>query len=461
MSFSRLQYSQTTHDNQELEINEHTLSDYLNDLEKLITYEPNLKFNRSTTYEYYRGYIIFLINKDIDKALEICINLIDYNKSFFPAIKIIWKIIKLHFKDETLLLKFSLLAIHLTFNSEVTTDDWLQVYLLYAKALMLNRKLNDALDILRNLLDLFAIINLDNLAYLNQIYKANKKTSTNNLLDLDYILSFYSRSHVYNKCEDIFIQYHSDVFSNKYDDNDLNNSFDLNKVSEKLTKESKDKNYDINDENKDDIENKDNDVSVDKIISGVGNSISNRNKNKSESQVNNLNVSGISNYLYNENDESTDNINISKNCLLITTTEKNKEENDIENMKSSIKNDSIDNDDYKGNDNNESNINIEDNNESIDNIKTDKSIEDYQQSSINNNINETNIINKSIKDKRPKMSIIECKDLKINSVEKLNMYVDQKLKTIDISSTENLCKNMQLILICYYITIQSLLLFLI
>jgi len=62
----------------------------------------------------------------------------------------------------------------------------------------------DAIDVLRNILDIFAYIALDEIKFLNEINKTNKISLTNVFVDFNHALNFYSKFHVYEKCEKIF-----------------------------------------------------------------------------------------------------------------------------------------------------------------------------------------------------------------------------------------------------------------
>jgi hypothetical protein len=119
----------------------------------------------------------------------------------------LWKIIKLK-KDYKLLLSFSYFMIGISHDEEVTFDDWIKSYILYAKALFLNERKDDAIELLRSLLDIFSNIPLDEIKFLSEIHKSNKITTTNNLFNFDRAIRFYSKYHVYKKCEGIFLYHH-------------------------------------------------------------------------------------------------------------------------------------------------------------------------------------------------------------------------------------------------------------
>jgi hypothetical protein len=116
----------------------------------------------------------------------------------------IWRILKINKRYKSLI-DFSFYLVKISHNSEVLFEDWLKSYILYSKALYLDDKLNDALELLRGLLDIFANIPLDEIKYLSEINKKNKiSLKNNNFFDFDYVLSFYSKYHIYSKCEAIF-----------------------------------------------------------------------------------------------------------------------------------------------------------------------------------------------------------------------------------------------------------------
>jgi hypothetical protein len=128
----------------------------------------------------------------------------------------IWRILKINKRYKSLI-DFSFYLVKISHNSEVLFEDWLKSYILYSKALYLDNKLNDALELLRGLLDIFANIPLDEIKYLSEINKNNKiSLKNNNFFDFDYVLSFYSKYHIYSKCEAIFTK------RIKYLDNKIN-----------------------------------------------------------------------------------------------------------------------------------------------------------------------------------------------------------------------------------------------
>jgi hypothetical protein len=107
-------------------------------------------------------------------------------------------------KKKKILLRFSLYLLKISHSSEVSYEDWIKCYVLFSKALYLDGKLDDALELLRGILDIFANIPLDDIKYLSEINKNNKISLKNNFFNFDFALSFYSKYHVYSKCEAIF-----------------------------------------------------------------------------------------------------------------------------------------------------------------------------------------------------------------------------------------------------------------
>ena len=140
----------------------------------------------------------------------------------------IWRLLKINKKNKSLL-QFSFYLIKIAHSAEVTYEDWLKSYILFSKALFLDGKLDDALELLRGLLDIFANIPLDEIKYLSEINKNNKISLKNNFFNFDYALSFYSKYHVYTKCEAIFRS------TLKSRDNKISRDFNLKGVSSKNT----------------------------------------------------------------------------------------------------------------------------------------------------------------------------------------------------------------------------------
>jgi hypothetical protein len=140
----------------------------------------------------------------------------------------IWRLLKINKKNKSLL-QFSFYLIKIAHSAEVTYEDWLKSYILFSKALFLDGKLDDALEILRGLLDIFANIPLDEIKYLSEINKNNKISLKNNFFNFDYALSFYSKYHVYAKCEAIF----RSTFKSR--ENKISRDFNLKGVSSKNT----------------------------------------------------------------------------------------------------------------------------------------------------------------------------------------------------------------------------------
>lgn len=152
----------------------------------------------------------------------------------------IWRILKLKKKKKSLL-TFSFYIVKIAHSSEVTYEDWIKSYLLFSKALFLDNKLDDALELLRALLDIFANIPLDEIKYLAELNKNNKISSKNNFFNFDYVLSFYSKYHVYSKCEAIFnsiIKIRETKLSRDFNKNTIFSSkiSSKNNTSEKISK---------------------------------------------------------------------------------------------------------------------------------------------------------------------------------------------------------------------------------
>lgn len=148
----------------------------------------------------YKASCYFYVLRNLQKSSKILMSVIDKKKFLMEAHQLMWKIIK-HHKDYILLLKYSSLIVKLAHQDEVTTGNWTQSLIYYAKALALNGKHEEALELLRNLLDLYPNIPIDNLKYLNKVYQENKRFTTNFIPSTESALSLYSRYHVYKISE--------------------------------------------------------------------------------------------------------------------------------------------------------------------------------------------------------------------------------------------------------------------
>ena len=122
------------------------------------------------------------LNTLIVKMQNIFTNIIQKDPFFMNANYSIWRILKINKKSKSLI-DFSFYLVKLSHNTEVLFEDWLKSYILYSKALFLDNKLNDALELLRGLLDIFANIPLDEIKYLSEINKNNKISLKNNFFD--------------------------------------------------------------------------------------------------------------------------------------------------------------------------------------------------------------------------------------------------------------------------------------
>jgi hypothetical protein len=179
------------------------LNYYLDTLQSIKEIEPNLKLNKGIIYEYYKAISYFYIDKNTNEALKILFNVINVKKHFMPALFAVWKILSF-LKEFKLLLNFSYFMIKVSHMNEVSFSDWIYSYILYSRALLLNNKAEDAITLLRNTLDVFVNIPLEEVKFLSEVNKTNKISSTNVFFNFDTALSFYSKYHVYQKSEGIF-----------------------------------------------------------------------------------------------------------------------------------------------------------------------------------------------------------------------------------------------------------------
>ncbi len=107
-------------------------------------------------------------------------------------------------KEYKILLKSSLLMLKSSHSNEVNFSEWIKSYVLYAKALYLNARYEDSVELLRNLLDVFANIPLEEVKFLSEVNKNNRISMTNVFEYFEWALNFYSKYHVYKKSEAIF-----------------------------------------------------------------------------------------------------------------------------------------------------------------------------------------------------------------------------------------------------------------
>jgi len=122
-----------------------------------------------------------LENKSL--SLNILTNIISKNQFFIPAYFSIWKLIKKE-NNKKLLFAFSYFLIKISHSDEVNLNQWITAYILYSKALCFDGKLENALEILRSLIDIFPCFPLEDLKYIEEINKNNKISFKNNLLKL-------------------------------------------------------------------------------------------------------------------------------------------------------------------------------------------------------------------------------------------------------------------------------------
>jgi hypothetical protein len=186
----------------EFEIHEQ-MKDFISDLTAIRDLQPNIRENFFSHYEFYRGLVHFYVEKNFEFSMRIFVNIINSNKTFMDAYFALWRIIK-HCREYKVLLNFSFFMIKNSHSTDVSYEDWIKSYILYAKALFLNERYDDSVELLRNMLDIFANIPLDHIKFLSEVHKSNKIFTTNNFVNFDYALSFYSKYHVYKKSEAIF-----------------------------------------------------------------------------------------------------------------------------------------------------------------------------------------------------------------------------------------------------------------
>ncbi len=178
-----------------------------NDLNTIKNRVPNIKDNYAITYEYLRGLIQLYVQKNNPLSLRIFINIIHKNSTYMPAHFALWDLIKLE-EEYKFLLKFSLFTLKVAHSNSVELSYWINAYYNYSKALVLNNENEDAIKLLTMMLDNFASIKLDDIKYLNGIYKENKISHTHEFKTFDSGLKFYSKNYIFEKAESIFKKHH-------------------------------------------------------------------------------------------------------------------------------------------------------------------------------------------------------------------------------------------------------------
>jgi len=83
-------------------------------------------------------------------------------------------------------------------SNEVNFSEWIKSYVLYAKALYLNARYEDSVELLRNLLDVFANIPLEEVKFLSEVNKNNRISMTNVFEYFEWALNFYSKYQLRN-----------------------------------------------------------------------------------------------------------------------------------------------------------------------------------------------------------------------------------------------------------------------
>ena len=185
------------------ELSSDDVGNFLFDTGKIQEIVPNIKENFDVIYEYYKAKIYFYGARDIKESIRILLNIVHKKPHFMRAHFLVIKILKT-IGDYSFLLKYCIYTIKVSHSDNVTTNEWLKSYLFYTKALFLNDMCEEAIDVLRSVLDIFAYIALDEIKFLNEINKNNKISLTNVFVDFNHALNFYSKFHVYEKCENIF-----------------------------------------------------------------------------------------------------------------------------------------------------------------------------------------------------------------------------------------------------------------
>ncbi len=198
------------------------VDNYFSDLELLKKITPNIKHKYDLSYEYFKAVIFSMVIKNNEESIRLLTNIINDDNLFFNAYFALWKILEniSNKKDNgktkiiysnynqahanTVLLKFSLFIVKNSLNEEVSTSDWVNSFIKYSKALYYNDKFDQAITVLMALLDIFCLFPREDIKFLPIINKNNQISLTNVFENFDKALSFYSKFHIYKKCEEIF-----------------------------------------------------------------------------------------------------------------------------------------------------------------------------------------------------------------------------------------------------------------
>lgn len=191
------------------------IENYFADLELLKKIVPNIKYKYLIRYEYYRALIFLNVVKNYEEALRLLTNILNEDNTFIQAGITLWEMLKhkgslmlesgrrASDKDR-ILLKLSYFILKVAQSEEVPLTCWIKSWIIYAKSLYFNKKFEQATQVLISLLDIFANIPHEEIKFLSEINKDNKISITNVFVNFELALNFYSKFHVYRKCEDIF-----------------------------------------------------------------------------------------------------------------------------------------------------------------------------------------------------------------------------------------------------------------
>jgi hypothetical protein len=129
-------------------------------------------------------------------------NILEADKSFIKAGFTIWKILA---SNRSLQLKFAYYMVKLSHNPNIKLSHWIKTYLLYSKSLYYNSRYKDSIQVLKNILQLFYSIPIDEVRCFTDINREDKIRMTNVYMNFDVALDYYSRYTVYKSCESIFL----------------------------------------------------------------------------------------------------------------------------------------------------------------------------------------------------------------------------------------------------------------
>lgn len=230
--------------NNAIKLNNKKTIKLLKSLERIKNYEISLFSSCLNSLNYYikQAYVYMYFEKNLNKAFEIIVSIIDKDITFFEAHNALFKLVKyLSYSNKdtctfqekeysNLLLKISVFTynifnastIHLKnndkgkiigdseINSHLNQSSYVQIYINLAKALCANSKVKEGINILINLLDVFSIYYVEEeMKYLSKKYLYNKQFTSNICVDYEDVVNHFSKYTVFNSVGNIINSTHT------------------------------------------------------------------------------------------------------------------------------------------------------------------------------------------------------------------------------------------------------------